>query len=223
MSYILDALKRADAERQRGTVPGLHVQQLSQPMGNAGEGPRWRGWWWIAGAAMAMLVFALAYRGFDTSAPTAAGALAVPLTAAQAPVVASAPSVPQAVAPNVTHPGAEQLPFVAPSPAKQKPVLAASANPLPKQEIPASLARTVASAPAEPLKLSELPEDIRRQIPALAVSGSVYSDNPTRRLLVVNGQVQEQGGQVSAGLKLEEIGEKSSVFSYSGMRFKVSY
>ena len=26
MSYILDALKRADAERERGAVPGLHSQ-----------------------------------------------------------------------------------------------------------------------------------------------------------------------------------------------------
>lgn len=30
MSYILDALKKADAERERGTVPGLHSQPLGQ-------------------------------------------------------------------------------------------------------------------------------------------------------------------------------------------------
>ena len=28
MSYILDALRRADAERERGTVPSLHTQQF---------------------------------------------------------------------------------------------------------------------------------------------------------------------------------------------------
>ena len=28
MSYILDALKKADAERERGHVPGLHTQTL---------------------------------------------------------------------------------------------------------------------------------------------------------------------------------------------------
>ena len=28
MSYILDALKRADAERERGTVPGLRAQTV---------------------------------------------------------------------------------------------------------------------------------------------------------------------------------------------------
>ena len=31
MSYILDALQRADAERERGTVPGLHAQPLGAP------------------------------------------------------------------------------------------------------------------------------------------------------------------------------------------------
>lgn len=30
MSYILDALKKADAERERGSVPGLHSQPLGQ-------------------------------------------------------------------------------------------------------------------------------------------------------------------------------------------------
>jgi general secretion pathway protein B len=29
MSYILDALKKADAERERGTIPGLHSQPLA--------------------------------------------------------------------------------------------------------------------------------------------------------------------------------------------------
>ena len=32
MSYILDALKRADAERERGAVPGLHAQPATMPL-----------------------------------------------------------------------------------------------------------------------------------------------------------------------------------------------
>lgn len=28
MSYILDALKRAESDRGRGSVPGLHTQQV---------------------------------------------------------------------------------------------------------------------------------------------------------------------------------------------------
>ena len=29
MSYILDALKRAEAERDQGAIPGVHVKQLA--------------------------------------------------------------------------------------------------------------------------------------------------------------------------------------------------
>ena len=32
MSYILDALRRADAERERGTVPGIHAQPIYRPL-----------------------------------------------------------------------------------------------------------------------------------------------------------------------------------------------
>ena len=35
MSYILDALKRADAERERGHVPGLHSQGTPAPAAGA--------------------------------------------------------------------------------------------------------------------------------------------------------------------------------------------
>ena len=39
MSYILDALRRADAERDRGEVPGLHTQQFGVLPGDD-EAPR---------------------------------------------------------------------------------------------------------------------------------------------------------------------------------------
>ena len=31
MSYVLDALRRAEAERARGAVPGLNTQPLAEP------------------------------------------------------------------------------------------------------------------------------------------------------------------------------------------------
>ena len=48
MSYILDALRRADAERERGAVPGLHAQPVppvsADAAGSGGPG-RCRGSW----------------------------------------------------------------------------------------------------------------------------------------------------------------------------------
>jgi general secretion pathway protein B len=75
--------------------------------------------------------------------------------------------------------------------------------------------------PAAVPLLSELSEDIRRQIPALLITGAVYSNNPEQRLLLVNNQPLTQASLAAPEVKLEEIGEKSSVFSFRGMRFRV--
>ena len=71
--------------------------------------------------------------------------------------------------------------------------------------------------------LGELPEDIRRQIPALSITGVVHSANPAQRLLVVNNQVLTQGSLAAPELRLEEIENKSSVFSFRGTRFRVAH
>ena len=65
MSYVLDALRRAEAERQRGNVPGLHAQTLPAPEA-ARESPdrapgRWGPW-----LGVAVLVAALAAAGVCT-------------------------------------------------------------------------------------------------------------------------------------------------------------
>ena len=78
------------------------------------------------------------------------------------------------------------------------------------------------AAPAAPL-LSELSEEVRRQIPALVITGAVYSNNPGQRLLLVNNQVLTQGSQAAPELKLTEIGEHSSVFDFRGTRFRLTH
>lgn len=71
--------------------------------------------------------------------------------------------------------------------------------------------------------LGSLPEETRRQIPALAITGAVYSDNPSQRLLLVNGQVLPQGGAIAPDLTVEEIRGRSAIFSFRGTRFQVAH
>ena len=54
MSYILDALRRAEADRQRGAVPGLQdqPQPLSAPAAAPADDPRRTGLWALAGAGL---------------------------------------------------------------------------------------------------------------------------------------------------------------------------
>jgi general secretion pathway protein B len=92
----------------------------------------------------------------------------------------------------------------------------------PATTAPASpVAATSAAAPATAPLLAELPQDLRSQIPKITITGSVYSDSPAQRLLLVNNLVLAQGAQVAPDLTLEEIKRRNSVFSFQGTRFRV--
>lgn len=71
--------------------------------------------------------------------------------------------------------------------------------------------------------LSELPESIRRELPTLSVGGAMHSNNPASRMLILNGQVFQEGDAVTADLVLEQINLKSAVLVYKGQRYSISY
>jgi general secretion pathway protein B len=69
--------------------------------------------------------------------------------------------------------------------------------------------------------LAELPPSLRAGLPRLAVSGAVYSPDPSARMLLVNGQVVREGESVAPGLVLERIAPRQAVFSWQGTRFQM--
>jgi len=88
---------------------------------------------------------------------------------------------------------------------------------------PASMAASASTAAQAATLLGELPAELRGKIPKITITGSVYSDSPAQRLLLVNNLVLAQGGQVTPDLRLEEIQPRSSVFNYKGTRFRVMH
>jgi general secretion pathway protein B len=60
-------------------------------------------------------------------------------------------------------------------------------------------------------------------VPKLAVTGGVYSQSASQRMLIVNGQVFNEGGEPAPGVKLEQIRPNVAVLSYQGQRFTVKY
>ena len=228
MSYILDALKRAEAERERGAVPGLHSQSLATPV--ALTPPGHRNALWLALAALASIgVLATGVWLWSTPAsqvPQAVEAARVaapvpmPVTTASVAVVAPLPVV-VAVAPQpiVKPPVTAAAPPLAPA----KPAPAAKAVPNVATATTTPAAKASAPAPVNIPLLSELPEELRHQIPALTITGAVYSQTPANRLLLVNNLVLSQGSLVAPEVTLEEIRPKSSVFSFKGTRFKLAH
>ncbi len=243
MSYILEALRRADAERQRGDVPGLHAQPQAVTTGEPAPA-RWP-LGLVVGAALGLLVLGGAGVGWWMGAAKPA----FPALVAKAPQPAT-PAMPEP-APQVAKPQAQPLPQPQPGgPVNQVPVAAPAvppalvapvapvapvataqaARPLPSPPVPAvapAAAVAVPSAPApalvaaRPLKLSELPEDLRRELPAIAPGGSVYAEHAPSRMVVLNGQVFHEGDRPAPGLQVHQILPRSVVFDFKGQRFEL--
>ena len=220
MSYILDALKRADAERERGVVPGLYARQLA-PSGATTRTPGRKLILIAVGTTLLLGAMAVAL-WLGRAAPDSTPRVVPDLTAAKpAPaLVVRPPEVVATVQSPVQQPAPANAATPPPAPAPAvtaKPATTAPASPAPKPT--ASAPPTPAAAPL----LAELSDDIRRQIPALTITGAVYSDNPGQRLLLVNNQVLPQGSLAAPEVTLEEVGAKSSVFSFRGNRFRLQH
>ena len=80
-----------------------------------------------------------------------------------------------------------------------------------------------AATPDRVLAVAELPADVQRELPKLAISGGVYSDNPAQRMLIVNGQVFNEGAELAPGVQLEQIRAKTAVLKFRGYRYAVAY
>lgn len=96
MSYILDALRKADSERERGAVPGLHAQALPAAADEMPRSPR--GVWLKVGllALIVLLLAALAGLLLERDAQREAAMLAAaPAQAPARPVQAPAPALVQ--------------------------------------------------------------------------------------------------------------------------------
>ncbi len=101
MSFILEALKKADAERDRGAVPDLHAQgMLPEAAFEAEPAGRARPWLWLAAGVVLALVAGGVWQWMAADSAAPAGPVAAaPMAAAPAPTVAPPIPAPAAVAP----------------------------------------------------------------------------------------------------------------------------
>jgi len=214
MSYILDALRRADAERQQGGVPGLHTPASPQPAAPMAPKP-WLLW---GGAALLLLgLGAVLAWWWARPAPVVVAVVAAPATVVNpAANPTASPSAAPAAAPAAV-PAPLPLPIV---------VSAAPAAPTPTPPpaaVPATVAATVqaSSVPAKAIALQQLAPEQRRELPPLVVGGSVWSDNPGSRFVILDGQVVHEGDSVAPGLLLERIQPKAVLLRWRDMRLEI--
>ncbi|MEG1053239.1 MAG: general secretion pathway protein GspB [Janthinobacterium sp.] len=224
MSYILEALKKSQAERQLGELPSIHAPQVqlhdAAASGAARRAPVWLA---LGGVTVAVAAALLLWQPWQAAATPA-------------PAVASAVVLAQAV------PAPMPMPMPAPAPVAPVPPAATAAPvhharpvPEPKQETPGQTAPAPvpAPAPAPPTPapaaeesvpaMRDLPEPIQRQIPPVAIGGYIYSKNPADRLLLIDKVLRHEGEELAPGLVLEKLQPKAAIFSFKGYRYRVPY
>lgn len=229
MSYILDALRKAENERRLGAIPDLHGQPSAMPAAPAASNqPRLL----MAGIALAALLALGVTAWLQPWKPAPARvADAAPQPAAHLPAAAE-PEAPQAwiepasaVQPDTT--AAQAKPAVPPRPRSENKTVRAKpqapAAPAPTQAA-AAAPRTQAAATVMPAPLSApSPDSQPRELPQIVIGGYLYSDNPRDRQLLVNKRLLREGEEAAPGLVLEKMMPKAAVFNYKGYRYQVNY
>lgn len=221
MSYILDALKKAEAERHQGAIPTLHVQPAAALPADIGSLNGRKHLALLAGgmllAASGLLVWLQPWQA--TPPVKAATGPQPPL----APAAIQPPDMPGA-APTVTAVAPKPVTTPAPVPAKPKstelPAPAAATTRLIEPAGKRVAAAIPAPQPASPsLASTALPSDF----PSISLGGYIYSDNPSERQLLVNRRLMHEGEEVMPGLILEKMLPKAAVFNYRGYRYQIAY
>ena len=259
MSYILDALRRADAERSRGAVPGLHAQGL--PTDGEPAARNHQPLIWAAGAAGVLVVAGVVIVLFGpwhaASAPDGRVAPApefAPTARDSAPAVPAQGEQP-ATQPGAIDPGARPIeppmartappaypPVAVPRPAvaparvatlepradvrQAAPVARPGPAPVEHYGAPMPAASTPAPTAARGNAVSninDLPPNVRATLPRLSVGGAIYSETPSARMVILNGQVFHEGDKPAADTVLEQIRLKSAVLNFRGQRYEVSF
>lgn len=231
MSYILDALKKADQERTLGKVPDLEAAHWGER-----RSKRSYRWVWIVGGLLlingALLVMLL---GSDDDVVSSSDG-----QSGQADSIPVTP-VPRAESVTVSPPRDIARPrepvYVPPSPAVKQPQTNAWQAPVTSAEtvvnqvsppvITPSPAFVRPPAPAaKPVTTSSVPEwndlslEFRSGFTLPHIDVHVYSDDPGRRFILVDLQKFREGDTLDSGAVLEEIQPDSIQLYYQGTRFR---
>jgi general secretion pathway protein B len=232
MSYILDALRKAEAERRMGSTPDTPAAPLFHDA-QAGRGSGWRGnrWLWVllagAGGALAAAAWLQWESWTPTNTPTsmpAPSATAVASAPRADPPAAPAPvAVPEPASEPASAPAATVTMHEPPPPVAEaaRPAAPAPRSRTAPDHVAAKSDDKPKSAPIATLR--ELPAEIQRQIPPLSVSGYIYAANPADRSVLINRKLLREGDEVAPGLTLEKLLPNGLVLNYKGYRYRSGY
>jgi general secretion pathway protein B len=209
MSYILEALKKSDQQRQRGATPTLQVAQVTVA---APKRPLFIYYGLLAAVLLSTGIMIGWLRPWQPELPP-------PVTE---PIAAKSPiSISQQTAPASLTAPPEMLGAMKPNnPALVNSATPSAAAPIPDKTMPKPASIAGVAQEQKAITWDELPLQIQREIPAMTVQLHAYSSNPSERLVSINSIRLREGGSLMLGLRLEQITPDGMIFSYKGYRFQ---
>ena len=224
MSYILDALRKSEQERQRGKVPDIHgaVSDTADAKSKANLWPI---------ITVAVIILNVGILGYFWLARPDSDTPSAPLQSAplqSAPIQTPAVDQPKQQVKNTSAELPKSVPVAAYSPPKEaaRPVQAAptTIQPQPAPDFDDSDVSPV----EQPLpnigympQLEELPAYERDGIPDMTFSSHMYSSMPRFRSIIINGKRLKEGQYLNQELQVREITESGVIMSYGSTLFEV--
>jgi len=229
VSFILDALRKSEHERQRSAVPGLSHVPLAT---TRSELPGWAllviG---VLGAAVLVLGGAWwqSQRSLGASAASSPAAVVPPVATTAPTATAPAPiaAPPVATPPPTFAPAAVPIPPVQPPAVDSTSSLQDSASVAALDERTQSLAdasivpkRASATGPTLPSASALLAQGV--DVPPLKLELHAYSEKPAERFVFINGRKYREGERLTEGPSVVTIEPNGVVLSQQGQRFQLA-
>ena len=216
MSFILDALRKSEHERQRSTLPGLAQVPLATPPAQL---PRWA---LVLIGVLAAGVLVLGGAWWQSTREPVELAASTPIVERPLPL----PVAPTAPPPASTVPSdrAETVrtPPPGPATAARENGLATAAGPSSTQSdtessFPPPPAATTADEPALPSAAALLAAGI--SVPELRLELHAFRAQPGDRFVFINGRKYVEGERLAEGPQLQSIVPTGAVLVHAGRRF----
>jgi general secretion pathway protein B len=227
MSFILDALKKLEQKRQRGSVPDLMTVHIPVPQ-EMKKRPLWL--YLILGAlilnATLLLVWLRPWIPSSTVIIPAVKPAAEVKQNTLAPKAAgqrSTPEQPYPKTPAVTakKPAEKTLDIHLPKTTTDKSLnIQHSRESLSINQPKAADVNKNITGNSIP-EVDQLPQGIQSEIPQLKILGHVYSNSPGTRLININGDIYKEGDTAGKNLKVVEITETGVILNYNGTLFLI--